>query len=40
MGLGETYSDVLFEALNNISGFIDYNSCVLCGQKPIVKMSL
>ena len=35
----ETYLDVLFEALSKISGFINYDSGVRCGPKPIIQIS-
>ena len=38
--IGETYPDGLFEGLGNTSGFIHYDSGVLCSPKPIIKMSL
>jgi len=40
MELSETYPDVLFEALSNISDFIYYDSGVRYGRKPIIKISL
>jgi len=38
--LSETYPDILFKALTNISGFIHYDSGVPCGPKPIIKCQL
>jgi len=37
MNLSETYPDVLFEVLDDTSGFIHYDSGVPCGPKSITK---
>jgi len=40
MDHSEAYLDVLFEALGNTSGFINYDSSVWGGTNPIIKISL